>query len=782
MAKKTFTHLTIIILAYFLTGCTGQSDYSYSVNVFIGTGGHGHTFPGATVPFGMVQLSPDSRMSGWDACSGYHYSDSTIIGFSHTHLSGTGIGDYGDILIMPMVGSEKLERGDEAIPGSGYRSSFSKSTEKAYPGYYSVQLDDYNITAELTATERAGFHRYTFPESLKSGFILDLNHTLQMNPNKLLEMKIISETEIQGLKITSGWAKNHVVYFYAKFSKPFKYRIAINDSLRNFINEAKGNNIKALISFETVKNEQVLIKMGISAVDYEGARNNLESEIPEWDFDAIRKEAERKWNKELGKVKVEGKNSDLKSIFYTALYHTMISPNIYSDADGRYRGMDQQIKNENGFSNYTVFSLWDTFRAAHPLMTILNPKRDEEMIRSLLAKYDEGGILPMWELASNYTGTMIGYHSVPVIVDAYIKGIRNFDIEKAFEAMVHSSHYDTVNIKAPSPGILNLLMPAAKLYNDSIGYVACDKDNEAVAKALEYAYDDWCIAQLAKELGKDDDYRIYSERALRYRKYYDPSTGFMRGVTAKGEWKTPFNPRYSDHRADDYCEGNAWQWTWFVPHDVPGLVSLMGGGAGFINKLDSLFTISSEIEGENVSADISGMIGQYAHGNEPSHHISHLYNYVGQPWKTQKLVDSILTSLYFNKPDGLSGNEDCGQMSAWYVFNAMGMYSVNPGDPVYSIGRPLFDYVTINLENGKQFTIETINNSDQNKYIQSASLHGSPLNKPFVKHEDIINGGNLKFFMGPHPSPGWGIPELTCVMSAVHYCKISLNEKDIFDE
>lgn len=755
--KKNATIWIYVIGLGLITSCSIQSDYSKYVNVFIGTGGHGHTFPGATVPFGMVQLSPDTRMSGWDACSGYHYSDSTIIGFSHTHLSGTGIGDYGDILLMPTVGNQKLVRGDETVPGSGYRSRFSKKTETASPGYYSVKLDDYNVTAELTATTRAGFHRYTFPESAKSGIILDLDHTLQNHYNTLLELKVLSDSEIQGLKVTRGWAKKHFVYFYAKFSKPFRNSIAVNDSIRNFIDETNGHNLKALLTFETKKDEQILVKVGISAVDYAGAKNNLDNEIPDWNFDKVRKQAVEKWNKELSKVKIKGGSENQRTIFYTALYHTMISPNVFSDFDGRYRGMDQEIHNSKGSSIYSVFSLWDTFRAAQPLMTILNPSCDAAMIRSLLKKYDEGGILPMWELAGNYTGTMIGYHSVPVIVDAYNKGIRDFDVEKAYQAMIKSSHFDTLNIKAPTKEILGLLMPAAKLYNDSLGYVPCDRDNEAVAKALEYAYDDWCIGLMAKALGKEEDYKVYSERALRYKKYFDPATGFMRGVTLKGEWRTPFNPKYSNHREDDYCEGNAWQWTWFVPHDVQGLIALMGGKNSFVIKLDSLFTIDSKIEGENISADISGMIGQYAHGNEPSHHISHLYNYVGQPWKTEKLVDSILQTLYLNNPDGLSGNEDCGQMSAWYVLNAMGFYSVAPGNPVYSIGRPLFNSATINLENGKSFKIEAADNSGENKYIQSATLNGAALNTPFFKHDDIVKGGTLVLKMGPEPNTKWGV-------------------------
>ena len=748
---KRIILIAYLVSALFIISCSKQQAID-EVNLYIGTGGHGHTFPGATVPFGMVQLSPDTRMTGWDACSGYHYSDSTIIGFSHTHLSGTGIGDYGDILIMPTTGTQKLSRGDEAIPGSGYRSGFSRQNEIAKPGYYSVKLDDYNVTAELTATARAGFHRYTFPESLQSGIILDLNHTLQNHRNTLLEIKVLSDTEIQGVKVTRGWARRHYVFFHARFSKPFRHQIAVNDSIMNFINEASGRNLKALLSFRTGHDEQLLIKVGISSVDYEGARRNLETEIPDWDFDGIVNEARKLWSNELEKVEIEGGTKDQRTVFYTAMYHSMISPNIFSDADGRYRGMDQKIYNSYGSPNYTVFSLWDTFRAAHPLLTIMNPSRDAEMIRALLKKYDEGGILPMWELSANYTGTMIGYHAVPVIVDAYMKGIRDFDVSKAYEAMRRSSHYDTAGVLVSGRDILSSLVDPAKMYNDSLGFIPYDKVNQSVAKALEYAYDDWCISLMANELSKENDFREYSERALRYRKYFDRSTGFMRGVSSAGELRTPFNPRFSDHTADDYVEGNAWQWTWFVPHDVEGLVEIMGGESAFINKLDSLFTTDSKLEGNNVSADISGMIGQYAHGNEPSHHITHFYNYVDQPWKTQGLVDSILNTLYLNNPDGLSGNEDCGQMSAWYILNAMGFYSVAPGEPVYSIGRPLFSRSVINLENGKKFTVEAKNNSGKNKYIQSAKLNGTLLDKPFFNHKDIIMGGTLLLEMGPEPA------------------------------
>ena len=750
--NKTF-YLIFLISAILLTSC-GRKAVTDQVNLFIGTGGHGHTFPGATVPFGMVQLSPDTRMTGWDGCSGYHHSDTTIIGFSHTHLSGTGIGDYGDILIMPTVGKQNLTRGDEAMPGSGYRSGFSRDTEKARPGYYTVKLNDSGVTAELTATARAGFHRYTFPESKESGFILDLDHTLQNHRNIRLEIKVLNNTDIQGLKVTRGWARRHYVYFFARFSRPFTYRLAVNDTVRDSLDETDGRNLKALLQFSTGKNEEVLVKVGISAVDYEGARNNLETEIPGWDFDRTVKDADNLWYKELSKVIIEGGTGDQRTIFYTALYHSMISPNISSDSDGRYRGIDLKNHDSDGSPDYTVFSLWDTFRAAHPLFTILNPGRDAEMIRSLIRKYHQGGILPMWELASNYTGTMIGYHAVPVIADAYMKGIRDFNVDEAYEAMKRSSHFDTAGLGVSARDALSSLVDKAKLYNDSIGFIPYDKVNQSVAKALEYSYNDWCISQMAMEMGKEEDFIEYSERATRYRKYFDRSTGFMRGISSAGEWRVPFNPRFSDHTADDYVEGNAWQWSWFVPHDVRGLVDLMGGRDAFITKLDSLFSVESKLEGQNVSADISGMIGQYAHGNEPSHQIVHFYNYVDQPWKTQELVDSILNSLYFNNPDGLSGNEDCGQMSAWYVLNSLGFYSVAPGEPVYSLGRPIFDKATVRLENGKNFIIETKNNSLKNKYVQSVKLNGKVLSDPFFNHDDIISGGSMVIMMGSSPNTG----------------------------
>jgi predicted alpha-1,2-mannosidase len=715
------------------------------VNPFIGTGGHGHTFPGATVPYGMVQLSPDTRLNGWDACSGYHISDNSILGFSHTHLSGTGIGDYGDILLMPTTGEQQLTQGTSENPDAGYCSPKASGSEVATPGYYSVVLQDYGIKAELTATAHAGFHRYTFPKGKSGGVIIDVGHTLQSHHNEINQIEIINDREIRGYKVTNGWARDQHVYFYAIFSKPFTYVLAAN-SEKLGSQEKKVNKIgaKALLQFANAK--QVLVKVGISAVDYQGAENNVKKEIADWDFDNVRQQASEAWQTWLNKVDIKGGTADQQKIFYTALYHTAISPNLFSDADGRYRGMDKAVHQSDAL-NYTVLSLWDTFRAFHPLMTIINPSRNEEWIRAMIRKYDEGAVLPMWELASNETGTMIGYHSIPVIADAYFKGYRNFDVEKAYKAMIHSSTYDTTTIAFPDKEVQANLMPKAKYYNATLGFIPCDKENESVSKALEYAYNDWCIASMAKALGKTADYEKYLERSKRYAQYFDKSTGFMRGKKSDGNWKLPFNPRFSNHREDEYVEGNAYQWSWFVPHDVDGLVALHGGKEKFIQRLDSLFSVSSQIEGNNSSMDIAGLIGQYAHGNEPSHHIAYLYNYVGQPWKTQELVDSILNTLYVNNTNGLSGNEDCGQMSAWYIMSSLGFYQVSPGNPTYTIGRPIFEEATINLGNGKKFVIKAPGNSSETKYVKEIRLNGKVLDAPFFTHEELTRGGTLEFVM-----------------------------------
>lgn len=734
------------------SSCSRQetcNDYTQYVNVFIGTGGHGHTYPGAVVPHGAIQPSPDTRIYGWDACSGYYYNDSTINGFSHTHLSGTGCCDLGDVLIMPTVGEQDITQEEERGQTKAYASAFSHEREKAEPGYYSVMLDRYGIQAEITSTTRGAIHRWTFPKSEDAGVIVDLDYSLDDQVNIGMQLEVISDTEVVGHKMTKFWAFDQYINFYAKFSKPFTYTI-VDDTVT--VGDKQKPRRKALLKFAaTEEGEVIYAKVGVSAVDIDGAKNNVLSEIPEWDFDGVKAAAHQRWSEYLAKIDIETSDADHRAIFYTALYHAGLQPYTFTDADGRYYGMDMKVHQGDAEKPvYTIFSTWDTFRAWHPLQTIIAPEFNGELVKSLLLKAREGGILPMWELCSNYTGCMIGYHSVPIIADAYIKGYRDIDINEAYKAMRRTAEYDTTGIIAPK-AVAAILMNQAKYWKNKAGYVPCDKDNEAVAKALEFAYNDWCIAQIAKEVGDTAGVALYENFAKAYKIYYDPEVGYMRGKDSEGKWRTPFDPARSTHRSDDYCEGNAWQWSWFVPHDPEGLMDLVGGKDVFISKLDALFAASSEITGESVSADISGLIGQYAHGNEPSHHIIHFYNYAGQPWKTQELIDQVLYTLYFNNDNGLSGNEDCGQMSAWYILNAMGFYQVCPGKPVYSIGRPLYDKVTINLTNGKKFVIEAINNSRENKYIQSMELNGKALTEPFFTHDDIMQGGKLVFTMGNTP-------------------------------
>ena len=734
------------------SSCSRQetcNDYTQYVNVFIGTGGHGHTYPGAVVPHGAIQPSPDTRIYGWDACSGYYYNDSTINGFSHTHLSGTGCCDLGDVLIMPTVGEQDITQEEERGQTKAYASAFSHEREKAEPGYYSVMLDRYGIKAEITSTTRGAIHRWTFPKTEDAGVIVDLDYSLDDQTNIGMQLEVISDTEVVGHKMTKFWAFDQYINFYAKFSKPFTYTI-VDDTVT--VGDKQKPRRKALLKFAgTEEGEVIYAKVGVSAVDIDGAKNNVLSEIPEWDFDGVKAAAHQRWNEYLAKIDIETGDADHRTIFYSALYHAGLQPYTFTDADGRYYGMDMKVHQGDAEKPvYTIFSTWDTFRAWHPLQTIIAPEFNGELVKSLLLKAREGGILPMWELCSNYTGCMIGYHSVPIIADAYIKGYRDIDINEAYKAMRRTAEYDTTGIIAPK-AVAAILMNQAKYWKNKVGYVPCDKDNEAVAKALEFAYNDWCIAQIAKEVGDTAGVALYENFAKAYKIYYDPEVGYMRGKDSEGKWRTPFDPARSTHRSDDYCEGNAWQWSWFVPHDPEGLMDLVGGKDVFLSKLDALFAASSEITGESVSADISGLIGQYAHGNEPSHHIIHFYNYAGQPWKTQELVDQVLYTLYFNNDNGLSGNEDCGQMSAWYILNAMGFYQVCPGKPVYSIGRPLYDKVTINLTNGKKFVIEAINNSRENKYIQSMELNGKALTEPFFTHDDIMQGGKLVFTMGNTP-------------------------------
>lgn len=725
-----------------------MKEYTGYVNPFIGTGGHGHTHPGAMLPHGMIQPGPDTRIDGWDSCSGYYYEDSTINGFAHTRLSGTGCADFGDFLLMPTVGEQKVEYLGKESQQRPFASAFSHRNEYAEPGYYSVFLDTYGVKAELTATERAAMHRYTFPESKESGFILDMDYNIQQQTNQVMEVEAVNDTVLCGYKRSAYWAWQQDLYFYAVFSKPFTHTL-YTDTI-----EEGGQQIpvcKMLLRFDTAEDEQVMVRFSISSVDGEGARQNLLAELPDWDFDKVRADARKTWNDCLSKIEVKTEDPDQLAIFYTAMYHAFLSPNLFTDVDGRYLGMDLKVHTTDKEDPvYTTFSIWDTFRALHPLLTIIDPHINESYIRSLLKKQREGGVFPKWDCAANYTGTMIGYHAASIITDAYVKGYRDFDVREAYQACLRTAEYDTTGIVGPK-WLVPFVMPRARYYKDALGYIPCDLENESVAKALEYAYDDWCISVLADSLGDVETRDKYARFAGAYKSYFDPETRFMRGRDSKGKWRTPFNPRSSTHRSDDYCEGTAWQWTWFVPHDVPGLVGLMGGEEAFAGKLDSLFTVSSELEGETVSADISGLIGQYAHGNEPSHHIIHLYNYVNRPWRTQELVDSVLHSQYRNAPDGLSGNEDCGQMSAWYILNAMGFYQVCPGEPVYSIGRPLFEEVTIHLPGQKDFVIRTKNNSKENKYVQSILLNGKPLEQPFFTHSDLTAGGVMEISMGAEP-------------------------------
>ena len=736
-----------------LFSCAEQDlpkEYTDSVNVFIGTGGHGHTFPGATLPHGMVQLSPDTRLLGWDACSGYYYDDTSIMGFTHTHLSGTGIGDYGDILFMPVVGEKPLIAGTAENPDEGYRSRFSHEQESARPGYYQVLLQDDSINVELTATLRAGLHRYTYPKASDARLIVDMEPTIHGHQHPVTQIRVVNDSTIAGMKYTVGWAKRHYVYFYAVFSSPFDYKLYSGTEYQSDSTSVTVNTAKAVMSFRNLPADgRVLAKVGISSVDEEGARLNVEAEIPNWDFEGVMKQANTAWNEALGKIDIETSDNDSRTVFYTSLYHAFIQPSLASDVDGRYRTMGHEIKQDASYTNYTVFSLWDTFRAAHPLYTIVTPEQNQAFIRSLLRKYDEGGILPKWELASNETGTMIGYHAVSVIADAMMKKQCDFDVKKALEACIRSSVYDTTGVTPMMERqILNgKLMPVSIKYKNELGYIPCDKVGGSVSQGLEFAYNDWLIAQMMKEHNRKDLYDKYMELSRNYRNYFDPETKLMRGRLSDGSWITPFDPA-SVQRPSNYVEGNAWQWAWFVPQDVEGLMELVGGQKYFEAHLDTLFTTSSELTGDpNAAADVTGMIGQYAHGNEPSHHIPYLYNYAGAPRKTQALVDHILRTLYHNDPNGLSGNEDVGQMSAWYALSAMGFYSFCPGRPIYEIGRPIFDKVTIHLSNGKDFVIQAKNNSVENKYIRSMKLNGEDLAEPRFSHFDLMKGGELIFEM-----------------------------------
>ncbi|MCA0235775.1 MAG: GH92 family glycosyl hydrolase [Bacteroidetes bacterium] len=711
----------LLLLLPFFAGAQNPLPF---VDPFIGTGGHGHTFPGATAPFGMVQLSPDTRtnMMDWDACSGYHNSDSLVYGFSHTHLSGTGVADYCDILLMPFTGGVRLEPEE-------YASPFKKSKEKAEAGFYSVMLERDRILCELTATERVGVHRYSYPLNQEKGsLVVDLRHRDEVLESQLT---VVNDREIAGYRISKAWAQEQHVYFVARFSKPFFSSIVL-DMAKNPREAAPTVNSKAVVGLFGFYNQEtpLVVTVGISGTSIEGARRNLEAECPGFDFEKIKTETQEKWRRQLSKIEVEGGSKEQKTVFYTALYHAMIAPNLWNDVDGSYRGRDNQVHPNPGHDVYTVFSTWDTHRALHPLLNILEPKRTADFVKTFLRHYEQGGRLTVWELAANETDCMIGNHSIPVIADAYAKGIRNFDLPLAMKAM-----QATVSRNAPD---LNAFR--------SKGLIEASDAPESVSKTLELAYDDWCIAQIARAAGDSALYSQHIHRAQFYKNLFDPGARFFR-ARKNGAWYKPFDPYEVNF---NYTEANAWQYRFSAPQDVSGLIRLMGGAEAFEAQLDSLFTTKSVTSGRN-QADITGLIGQYVQGNEPSHHIAYLYNYIGKPWKTQQRIRQILDTQYSARPDGLSGNEDCGQMSAWYVMSAVGIYSVLPGSDYYVIGTPLFEKVSLHLDNGQTFTLRAPGVSGLQPYIQSVRLNEKQHAASRIFHNDLVSGGELLFEMGLQP-------------------------------
>ncbi len=725
---------------WLLTACTPSSkqaeiDYTAYVNPFIGTDFTGNTYPGAQTPFGMVQLSPDNGLPGWDRISGYFYPDSTIAGFSHTHLSGTGAGDLYDISFMPVTLPY-----NEAEPPLGIHSKFSHEDESAYAGYYQVRLKDYNINVELTATERCGIQRYTFPEA-KAAIFLNLKKAMNWDATNDSHIEVIDSVTIQGYRFSNGWARDQHVYFRSRFSKPFE-KVAIDTTA--IVNEGKriGTATIARFDFNTREGEEILVTTALSGVSMEGAAKNLQAEAPEDNFDKYLAQAKDNWNQQLAKIEVKSTDQDQLITFYTALYHSMIAPTIYSDVDGSYYGPDKKIHQADGWTNYSTFSLWDTYRASHPLFTYTEPERANDMIKSFIAFYEQNGRLPVWNFYGSETDMMIGYHAVPIIVDAYMKGIGDFDAEKALTACVTTANLDEYR------GIGLYKKSGYIPYNVTDHYNA---ENWSLSKTLEYAFDDYCIAQMAEKMGKKDIANEFYQRSLNYKNVYNPETSFMQPRDDKGTFIATF-------KADEYtphiCESNGWQYFWSVQHDIPGLINLVGSKERFAQKLDSMFTYHPSTEDE-LPIFSTGMIGQYAHGNEPSHHVIYLHNAVNQPWKTQEYAAKVMHELYRNTPAGLCGNEDCGQMSAWYVFSAMGFYPVNPVSGQYEIGTPLFPEMKLHLVNGKTFTVMAPAVSKENIYIQSVKLNGQPYDKSYITHEQIMNGATLEFEMGSKPGPVW---------------------------
>lgn len=729
----------------------------HAVDPFIGTGGEGHTFPGATVPYGMIQLSPDTRIQprkdGYGWAAGYRYDDTTIVGFSHTHFSGTGHSDLGDLLLMPTTGELKLERGDPDQPRSGYTSRFRHVTETAQPGYYAVTLDDHQVRAELTASARVGMHRYTFPAGKPGHIVLDLRTSMYDYPDKISwsRLRVRPDGTVTGFRETRGWAPGRQLYFAVRFSRPFTGHQLHNTEqdipYKGFPPpgekdprqraQIEGRQLVAAFDVAPAAGQPVLVKVAISPVSEDNAIANLDAESPGWDFDGLRASAKRQWRDALGAVEAHGNRAQLTS-FYTALYHTLLGPTLFMDSDGRYRGPDNAVHQADGWTNYSTFSLWDTYRALHPLTTLVQPpQRTNDFVNSLLASRRESpyGVLPVWPFHGLETWCMIGYHAAPVIADAYMKGIRGYDAEEALQAMVASANY------GPYDGIA--------AYRE-LGYVPIDEEGEAASKTLEYAYDDWAIARMAQAMGKTEVAEEFARRAGHWKHAFDPATGFMRARRRDGAFREPFDPAASGY-GTDYTEGNAWQYSWYVPQDVAGLAAMHGGSDALLDRLDAVFDANVDPSVFAHMEDITGLIGWYAHGNEPSHHVAYLYAYAGQPWRTQARLKQIMDTQYAPRPDGLAGNDDLGQMSAWYVFTTLGFYPVTPGSNQYVLGRPFLPRATLHLPNGKRFTVVADALDDAHAYVGSVTLNGRPLERAYLEHEEILAGGELRFTMQAAP-------------------------------
>jgi len=735
MKAKLISALTICVMMTYTyaqhTHTSKQNDVLQYVNPMIGSAAHGHVFVGANVPWGAVQVGPTNFTQGWDWCSGYHYSDSVMRGFAQLHLSGTGIGDLGDVLMMPFVG-------EITTNPRQYCDIYNHADEKVMPGFYSVKLKKSGINVALTASKRVAFHRYNFPKNAEARVIIDLSQGIGWDSPVKTFIRKLNDSTLVGYRFSKGWAPDQRLWFAIKISKPMKAFVLYDSSALKSKDLLTAVNTKGVISFS--KNiGTVEFKVGISPVSFQNALKNISIEIPDWNFDKVVANAQQQWRRALSCVQITSNDTAKKTVFYTALYHMFIAPVLFNDADSSYRGTDKKVYPHAAFNNYSVFSLWDTYRALNPLMTVLHPELINDFVNSMLAIYRQQGKLPVWHLMGNETDCMVGYSAVPVVADAILKGFKGFDVNLAYEALKASANRDDNGLQ----------------YLKQLGYIPADKEIESVSKALEYAVDDGSIALVAKYLHRQNDYELYKKRSEYYKKYFDAKTQFMRGITSDGSFREPFNPFQSIHRENDYTEGNAWQYIWLAPQDVQGLIQLFGSDESFVNKLDSLFVVTGDL-GANASPDISGLIGMYSHGNEPVHHVAYLYPFAGQQWKTAEKVHQISTEFYTDKSDGLCGNDDCGQMSAWYVTSALGFYQVNPSNGIFVLGTPLFDKASIKLNGGKAFVITATNLSEKNIYIQSAKLNGKAYSKSYITYKDIMNGGTLELAMGAVPNKNFG--------------------------